>query len=102
LQARPPAEQGEAAWGTSGQVTIGMLEYWKTGILGFGKMKNWVIIKFLFTKIKYRNIHFLKSAPLKTGSLTFQYDIIPSFHYFYPVKLFSISPGPLFQLGQSP
>jgi hypothetical protein len=24
--------------------------------------------------------------------------IIPLFHHFYPVKLFSISPGPLFQL----
>jgi hypothetical protein len=23
--------QGEAAWGTSGQVTIGMIEYWNTG-----------------------------------------------------------------------
>jgi len=25
--------------------------------------------------------------------------IIPLLHHFYPVKLFSISPGPLFQLG---
>jgi len=31
LQARPPAKQGEAAWGTSGQVTIGMMEQWNTG-----------------------------------------------------------------------
>ncbi|MBW2572332.1 MAG: hypothetical protein JRE61_08225 [Deltaproteobacteria bacterium] len=28
--------QGEAAWGTSGQVTIGMLEYWNYGMLGSG------------------------------------------------------------------
>jgi len=27
LQARPPAKQGDAAWGTSGQFTIGILEY---------------------------------------------------------------------------
>jgi len=45
LQTRPPAKrarhspeakpmadgQGEAAWGTSGQVTIGMMEQWKIG-----------------------------------------------------------------------
>jgi len=37
--------------------------------LGSGKMENWVIVKFLFTGIKQRNIIFLKSA--------FQYSIIP-------------------------
>jgi len=46
-----------------------MMEYWNTGILGSGKMENWVIVKFLFTGIKQRNITFLKSA--------FQYSIIP-------------------------
>jgi hypothetical protein len=35
-------------------------------------METWVIVKFLFTGIKYRNIIFLKSA--------FQYSIIPTFH----------------------
>jgi hypothetical protein len=44
--------QGEAAWGTSGQVTIGMLEYWNYGIMGSGKMESWIIVKFLFTGIK--------------------------------------------------
>jgi hypothetical protein len=29
-----------------------MLEYWNTGILGFGKMGSWVIIKFLLAGIK--------------------------------------------------
>jgi len=47
LQVRPPAKparhspeakpmadgQGEAAWGTSGQVTIGMMEQWNNGLL---------------------------------------------------------------------
>jgi len=31
-EAKPMADgQGEAAWGTSGQVTIGMMEQWKIG-----------------------------------------------------------------------
>jgi hypothetical protein len=29
-----------------------MLEYWNTGILGSGKMENWVIVKFLLMEIK--------------------------------------------------
>jgi len=33
---RPPAEQGEAARGKSRQVTIGTLEYWNVGTMGFG------------------------------------------------------------------
>ena len=33
-------------------LTIGMLEYWNTGILGSGKMESWVIVKFLLTEIK--------------------------------------------------
>jgi len=33
-EAKPMAdEQGEAAWGTSGQVTIGMMEQWNNGLL---------------------------------------------------------------------
>jgi len=51
---------------------VGMLEYWNTGILGFGKMESWVIVKFLLTGIKYRNVIFFK--------LSFQYSIIPIFH----------------------
>jgi hypothetical protein len=33
-------------------LTIGMLEYWNTGILGSGKMESWVIVKFLLAGIK--------------------------------------------------
>jgi hypothetical protein len=29
-----------------------MLEYWNYGILGSGKMENWVIVKFLFVGIQ--------------------------------------------------
>jgi hypothetical protein len=29
-----------------------MLEYWKTGTLGSGEMENWVVVKFLLTRIK--------------------------------------------------
>jgi hypothetical protein len=49
----------------------GMLEYWNTGILGSGKMESWVIVKFLLTGIKQRNVIFFKSS--------FQYSIIPLF-----------------------
>jgi hypothetical protein len=49
-----------------------MLEYWNTGILGSGKMECWVIVKFLLTGIKYKNVIFFKSS--------FQYSIIPIFH----------------------
>jgi hypothetical protein len=28
-------------------LTIGMLGYWNTGIMGSGKMENWVIVKFI-------------------------------------------------------
>jgi len=31
---------------------IGMMEQWNTGILGSGKMENWVIVKFLLTEVK--------------------------------------------------
>jgi hypothetical protein len=35
LQARPPAEQGEAAWGTSGQAQLECWNngFWKNGFL---------------------------------------------------------------------
>jgi hypothetical protein len=29
-----------------------MLEYWNTGILGSGRMENWIIVKLLLTKVK--------------------------------------------------
>jgi len=64
--------QGEAAWGMSVQVIIGMLECWNTGILGSGKMESWVIVRFLLTGIKYRNFIFFKSS--------LHYSIIPLFH----------------------
>jgi hypothetical protein len=40
---------------------VGILEYWNTGILGFWKMEHWVIVKFLLTRIKKRNVIFFKS-----------------------------------------
>jgi hypothetical protein len=48
----------------------GILEHWNIGFWASGseslrpreKMENWVIVKFLFTGIKKRNIIFLKSA----------------------------------------
>jgi len=57
LQARPPAKparhspeakpmadgQGEAAWSTSGQVTIGMMEQWNAGIMGNCRNKNDIV-----------------------------------------------------------
>jgi hypothetical protein len=33
-------------------LTIGIMEYWNTGMLGSGKMENWVIVKFLLTRNK--------------------------------------------------
>jgi hypothetical protein len=53
-------------------LTFGMMEYWNTGILGSGKMEDWVIVKFPLTGIKYRNVIFFE--------LLFQYSIIPLFH----------------------
>ena len=35
--------QGEAAWGTSGQVTIGMMEQWNAGIMGNCRNKNDIV-----------------------------------------------------------
>jgi len=57
LQARPPAKparhspeakpmadgQGEAAWGTSGQVTIGTMELWNYGIMDSCRNKNDIV-----------------------------------------------------------
>jgi len=59
---------------------VGILEHWNIGFWASGseslrlreKMEIWVIVKFLFTGIKFRNIIFLKSA--------FHYSIIPLFH----------------------
>jgi len=39
-----------------------MLEYWNYGMLGSGKMESWVIVKFLFAGIKWRDIIFFKSS----------------------------------------
>jgi len=36
--------------GTSGQVTIGIMEQWNAGIMGSVKMGKWVIVKFLLTE----------------------------------------------------
>jgi len=60
-----------------------MMEYWNDGILGFGKMAYWVIGKIpLDTEpgSLYIFSFLLKPIPLKTGSSTFHYSIIPLFH----------------------
>jgi hypothetical protein len=48
------------------------MEYWNTGTLGSGRMRSWVIVTFLFTGIKWRNVIYFKSS--------FHYSIIPLFH----------------------
>jgi hypothetical protein len=89
LQARPPAEQGEAAWGTSGQVTIGMLEYRNTGADRI-KISHNALKPIIFTqpveamrRSRYRGP--VKPETCLTGG-----------------KLFSISPGPIFPPGLRP
>jgi hypothetical protein len=37
--------------GTRGQVTIGTLEYWNDGVMGFGKTGKWVIDKIYLDRI---------------------------------------------------
>jgi hypothetical protein len=61
-----------------------MLESWNDGIMGFGKMGHWDIDNtFLDEEVKsinkWKNT-FQSPIPLKTGSSTFQYSIIPLFH----------------------
>jgi len=59
---------------------VGILEHWNIGFWASAseslrlreKMESWVIVKFLLTGIKYRNVIFFK--------LSFQYSIIPIFH----------------------
>jgi hypothetical protein len=47
----------------------GMVECWNHGIMGSGKKESWVIVKFLFTGIKWRDVIFFKSS--------FHHSIIP-------------------------
>jgi len=61
-----------------------MLEYWNDGIMGSGKMGSWDIDGTPLDK-EVKSIHkwgnfFQSPIPLKTGSSTFQYSIIPLFH----------------------
>jgi len=61
-----------------------MLEYWNDGIMGSGKMGWWDIDNGPLDK-EVKSIHkwensFQSPIPLKTGSSTFQYSIIPLFH----------------------
>jgi hypothetical protein len=63
------------------------LEYWNDGVMGFGKTGKWVIDKIYLDRI-------VKKNHKQQYSLKIQHVTIPTFHYFYPVKLFSISLGP--------
>jgi hypothetical protein len=61
-----------------------MSEYWNDGIMGSGKMGWWDIDNTPFdkdVKNSHKLIrHFQRLIPLKTGSSTFHYSIIPLFH----------------------
>ena len=48
--------QGEAAWGTSGQVTIGMMEQWNAGMLEQNSFSCVSFMVFLMKSVRYLRI----------------------------------------------
>jgi hypothetical protein len=55
------------------------LECWNVGIMGFGELTEWVIVKTKLTKIReMRNSDLIRSV--EEGFTSFHYSTIPLFH----------------------